>query len=590
VNDELGRPEDDRPGDPTEGVRIIGAEEAAEALERGDVASRRGDDEPRFGDRPKPPPVGPKPALRFPLGSDDPADLGAVRPAGTGGFDPITGLGGRGGQRFDPMPDADAVDAVDDEPMIIDDDYAVDHDDPTLDEPSPSPSPSAIDLTDEPQADLFSAAADEPGDEPAPVELPHWSDPPTGEVPEVLASGDADDLDAWSSFASSSPRWRDSDRDWDDESVHEIFASEETGWRVGAMDDSKPAPDEVYSFDEVGADSEASLTDFDHGPDLGFEPEWSEEVEDEVPVGAGARPRRRVQPRRNPVAEYASGASGYAPPVSSGRDMQAALAWGIGLAVLGLAAFWAGPAVTMALVVALLTICSFEFFNAVRRAGFQPATLLGNVAIFLSPLAVYWKGAEAFPLLVALIVMAALGWHLVGADGESRVIESVGVTLLGVAWIGGLGSFAALMLRGPDGVGFLIAAVLATVAYDVGALLVGRSVGERPLSEASPNKTVEGLVGGMLTALVAMLVVFALFGLHPFDSFGDAFIIGLAAAIAAPIGDLCESLLKRDLGIKDMAATLPGHGGFLDRFDAMLFVLPFVFYAAVFFQLGPFKG
>jgi phosphatidate cytidylyltransferase len=587
VNDELGRPDDDRPGDPTEGVRIIGAEEAAEALERGDVASRRGEDEPRFGDRPKPPPVGPKPALRFPLNADDPADLGAVRPASGGGFDPITGLGGRGGQRFDPIPDPDQLPPGDDEPVVIDDEYAVDQDDATLDEPSPS-----IDLTDEPQPELFSSAAEEePGGEPAPVELPHWSDPPTGEVPEVLASGEADDLDAWSSFAASSPRWRDSDRDWDDESVHEIFATDETGWRVGAMDDSRPAPDEVYSFDEVGGDDEAAaLTDFDHGPDLGFEPEWSEEVEDEVPVGTGARPRRRVQPRRNPVAEYASGASGYAPPVSSGRDMQTALAMGLGLFVLALVVFWAGPTVTMALVVAILTICSFEFFNAVRRAGFQPATLLGNVAIFLTPLAVYWKGAEAFPLLVALIVMASLGWHLVGADGDARVIESVGVTLLGVAWIGGLGSFAALMLRGPDGVGFLLAAVIATVAYDVGALFVGRSVGERPLSEASPNKTVEGLVGGMLVALVATVVVFSLFGVAPFDSFGDAFIIGLVAAIAAPIGDLCESLLKRDLGIKDMAATLPGHGGFLDRFDAMLFVLPFVFYAAVFFELGPFKG
>ncbi|MBV9950453.1 MAG: phosphatidate cytidylyltransferase [Acidimicrobiia bacterium] len=583
MNDELGRPEDDRPGDPTEGVRIIGAEEAAEALERGDVASRRGDDEPRFGDRPKPPPVGPKPALRFPLGADDPAELDAVRPASSGGFDPITGLGGRGGQRFDPMPDPDSID---DEPIVIEDDYALDHDDPTLDEPSPS----SIDLTDEPQADLFSSdGAAEPGDEPAPVELPHWSDPPTGEVPEVLASGDSDDLDAWSSFATSSPRWRDSDRDWDDESVHEIFATEETGWRVGAMDDSRPAPDEVYSFDEVGAEPEANLTDFDHGPDLGFEPEWSEEVEDEVPAGAGPRPRRRVQPRRNPVAEYASGASGYAPPVSSGRDMQAAVAWGVGLVLVGLIAFKLGTAVTMALVVALLTICSFEFFNAVRRAGFQPATLLGNVAIFFAPLAVYWRGTAAFPLLVALTVMAALGWHLVGADGDARVIESVGVTLLGVAWIGGLGSFAALMLRGRDGVGFLIAAVLATVAYDVGALFVGRSVGERPLSEASPNKTVEGLVGGMLVALLATLAVFGVFGLHPFDSLGDAFIIGLAAAIAAPIGDLCESLLKRDLGVKDMAATLPGHGGFLDRFDAMLFVLPFVFYAAVAFHLGPFS-
>jgi phosphatidate cytidylyltransferase len=585
VNDKLGRPEDDRPGDPTEGVRIIGAEEAAEALERGDVASRRSEDEPRFGDRPKPPPVGPRPALRFPLGSDDPAELD-VRPAGSAGFDPITGLGGRGGQRFDPQSDPDMVDADDDEPVVIEDEYSAGdagNDDPTLDEPSPAP----IDLTDEDEPrNLFTA---EEGEDPAaPVELPHWSDPPTGEVPEVLAGESGDDLDAWSSFAASSPRWRDSDRDWDDESVNEVFGSEDTGWRVGAMDDSRPTHDEMYSFEEVGKDDAVPLSDFEHGPDL-FEPEWSEEVEDEVPVAAGAA-RRRPAPRRNPVAEYASGASGYTPAPVSGRDLQTAVAVGLGFAAAALIVFKLGPTVTVALVVAVLTACSFEFFNAVRRAGFQPATLLGNFAIFLMPLAVYWKGAEAFPILVALTVMAALGWHLVGADGEARVIESIGVTLLGVMWIGGLGSFAALMLRGPDGVGFLLAAVIATVAYDVGAFAVGRSAGTRPLSEASPNKTLEGLVGGLLAALVVTIVLFGGIGVAPFDSFGDAFIIGLAAAIAAPIGDLCESLLKRDLGIKDMAATLPGHGGFLDRFDAMLFVLPFVFYAAVFFELGPFKG
>ena len=234
------------------------------------------------------------------------------------------------------------------------------------------------------------------------------------------------------------------------------------------------------------------LSDFDHGPSIEFEPEWSEEVEDEVPAGVGTA-RRRPAPRRNPVAEYASGASGYAPPASaSGRDLQSAVVWGVGFAVVGVVAFLMGPAVTMALVVAILTVCAFEFFNAVRRAGFQPATLLGNVAILLAPLAVYWRGAEAYPLLIALTVMAALGWHLAGADGEARVIESIGVTLLGIGWIGGLGSFAALMLRGPDGVGFLLAAVIATIAYDIGAFAVGRSAGSRPLSEASPNKTVEG--------------------------------------------------------------------------------------------------
>nr|MBA3302883.1 hypothetical protein [Acidimicrobiia bacterium] len=103
VDDKLGRPDDERPGDPAEGVRIIGAEEAAEAMERGDVASRRGNHEPRYGDRPKRPPVGPRPALRFPLdASSDPADIEKppVRPAPSGvEFDR--------GRRFDPLPDPD---------------------------------------------------------------------------------------------------------------------------------------------------------------------------------------------------------------------------------------------------------------------------------------------------------------------------------------------------------------------------------------------------------------------------------------------------------------------------------------------------
>jgi phosphatidate cytidylyltransferase len=411
-------------------------------------------------------------------------------------------------------------------------------------------------------------------------------------VPEALV-GDSDDLDAWSSFAASAPRWRDSDRDWDDESVHEVFAADETAWRVGAMDDSRPTHDELYSFDELGReeDEEVPLSDFEHGPPVELEPEWSEEVEDEVPVGAGAAPRRRAAPRRNPVAEYASGASGYAPPsAGAGRDLQTAVGVGVGFAVVAVIAFLMGPAVTVALVVAVLTVCSFEFFSAVRRAGFQPATLLGNVAIFCAPLAVYWKGADAYPILLALTVMAALGWHLAGADRDARVMESIGVTLFGIGWIGGLGSFAALMLRGEDGIGFLLAAVIATVAYDIGAYAVGRSAGSRPLSDASPNKTIEGLLGGCAAAVIGVLVLFGLIGIAPFDSAGDAFLIGLAAAVAAPIGDLCESLVKRDLGIKDMAATLPGHGGFLDRFDAMLFVLPIVFLVAAFFELGPFGG
>jgi phosphatidate cytidylyltransferase len=180
--------------------------------------------------------------------------------------------------------------------------------------------------------------------------------------------------------------------------------------------------------------------------------------------------------------------------------------------------------------------------------------------------------------VMVLSVAVCLSWYLIDAGGEAPM-ANVGATLLGIAWIGLFGSFAGLLLAAPNGIALLAAAIVPTIGYDVGALFVGRSTGSHQLSEASPNKTVEGLVGGMVVAVVAGLLL-AIVGPEPFDGIGEGLRIGLVAALAAPLGDLCESLIKRNLGIKDMGGLLPGHGGVLDRFDALLFVLPAVWYAA----------
>ena len=130
-------------------------------------------------------------------------------------------------------------------------------------------------------------------------------------------------------------------------------------------------------------------------------------------------------------------------------------------------------------------------------------------------------------------------------------------------------------------------AVILTVSYDVGAFFSGRAIGRTPLTQISPNKTVEGLIGGAALTVVSAVVFLQIIGLvEPFSSMGgfrEAIIVGIAAAIMAPLGDLAESLIKRDLGIKDMGSILPGHGGFLDRFDALLFVLPTVYFVALAF-------
>src|SRR5262249_46702840 len=175
----------------------------------------------------------------------------------------------------------------------------------------------------------------------------------------------------------------------------------------------------------------------------------------------------------------------------------------------------------------------------------------------------------------------ALLWYLAGAGGDDSPVLGVASTMLVVGYVVVLGSFAALMLGAPSGVGLLWGAVLTAVAYDVGAFFVGRSLGTRPMSNTSPNKTFEGLAGGWIAAVLAAVVIMGHISPWSDIGIGQKAMFGLVAAVAATLGDLCESLLKRDLGIKDMGTLLPGHGGVLDRFDALLFVLPATYYAAI---------
>jgi phosphatidate cytidylyltransferase len=160
---------------------------------------------------------------------------------------------------------------------------------------------------------------------------------------------------------------------------------------------------------------------------------------------------------------------------------------------------------------------------------------------------------------------------------RARPTVNIAVSVMAFVYVAFLGSFAALLLTGGSiGMRILLGAILATVAYDIGAYFVGRSMGKTPLAPAvSPNKTVEGMVGATLvTILVCWIVVGAI---EPWDR-GKAVWLALVVSLAAPLGDLCESMIKRDLDVKDMGNLLPGHGGVLDRIDALLFVMPATYY------------
>ena len=282
----------------------------------------------------------------------------------------------------------------------------------------------------------------------------------------------------------------------------------------------------------------------------------------------------------------------FVEPSSGGRDMQAAIITGVGLLALAIIAVTLGPLLALGLIVIVVALSAGEFFNALRLAGYQPATLLGLAGSVAMPLAVYFRGTQAVMLVMALSIVFGLLWFLAGVSTDTPVMN-LGVTLLGITYVGVLGSFGAAMLQLANsagnesaGTGMLLAAIVVTVAYDVGGFFAGRSFGRTPLASVSPNKTLEGLIGGGIACVVAAVVVFGMVGgFDPWDvSDGrilNAVMLGVVGAILAPLGDLGESLMKRDLGIKDMGSVLPGHGGFLDRFDALLFVLPGVYYLSL---------
>lgn len=274
--------------------------------------------------------------------------------------------------------------------------------------------------------------------------------------------------------------------------------------------------------------------------------------------------------------------AGHALPGPGGRNLKVAAATGFGLAALasGLLYLGAGPFFGLACLV--LLIAQGEFYHAVHKKGCRPATALGLVGGALLLAGVFVKGEAAAGIVLFLTSVFCLVWYL-AMETKVNLPRNVAVTMLGVAYIPLLGSFAGLLAKRPDGQGVTVTCLGLVILYDIAAYAGGRRFGRVRLAPSiSPNKTREGaLVAAGVVILAAILLAPRL---GPWSA-GQAAMLGLAVAIFAPAGDLFESSLKRDLGIKDMGRTIPGHGGALDRIDAMLFVLPVSYFSLGLFGL-----
>ena len=285
------------------------------------------------------------------------------------------------------------------------------------------------------------------------------------------------------------------------------------------------------------------------------------------------------------AGQASSQASSQAPPARSDRNLATAIITGAILIALAWSMFAIGKVATLVFTTIVLVVGIAEFYSALTKVRYHPASLIGYATTIGLSFGVYWKGTDAYPIVLGIAVMACLLWYLLGGTGggQTGALPNISATFLGIIYVGVLGSFAALLLTFQDGVNLVVAAVIVSVAYDIGGWAVGRLTGRTPLSEVSPSKTVEGLIGGILIAFFAALLILTIFNMSPWvdpGSAGDRVFFALFACLIAPLGDLSQSMLKRNLGIKDMGGLLPGHGGVLDRFDTLLFVLPVCYFAA----------
>jgi len=420
-------------------------------------------------------------------------------------------------------------------------------------------------------------------------QLPHWTEMPTGEVPRF---GKTDDQPTRRIVIGANDSGR--DRDNSDNSdvwsaYNEPDSSASTGARRPSFETSTPPP--VSSPRREGRIV------------IGTDPT----DERRRPVardasGAQSRPVSRPASRGGSSSSSRSSSSARGAQVtraqrsssgpSAGRDLPTATAVGALLAAVFIASLMWRPAAVMLLIAVLIGVAAFEFFTQANVSGYRPSTVIGVVGCVAAPLCAYWIGDAALPLVLVLGFIATVV-VFVGSDGiESGPVPNTAIMMLAMLWIGLMSSYAALILRfstsnGPAfvhvGTDTLFIVVIGVIANDMAAYFTGTAMGRTPLRDwISPAKSIEGLIGGTIGTFIAVVLV----GMQSttWNSFGDWFLLALVISVMAPLGDLAESMFKRNLNIKDFGTVLRGHGGVLDRFDSLLFVLPAAYYLTLVIQ------
>jgi phosphatidate cytidylyltransferase len=230
------------------------------------------------------------------------------------------------------------------------------------------------------------------------------------------------------------------------------------------------------------------------------------------------------------------------------------------------------------------TVLGLKEFYQLAKGGQLPAYplpgILAGWLLSLAPLVAIGIQKEVLILFtVTLVILALFMYALFAKEPLPEAMTALAVTVFGIMYVSWLFMHLTLLRGLPYGKQFVFYLLIVVWVGDSGAYYVGKSLGKHLLSPViSPKKTIEGALGGIAATLIASIV--AKFTLLPQMSVLHAVILGLLLAIVAQIGDLCESLLKRSVNVKDSGTLLPGHGGILDRVDGLIFAAPVLYYYA----------
>jgi phosphatidate cytidylyltransferase len=269
-------------------------------------------------------------------------------------------------------------------------------------------------------------------------------------------------------------------------------------------------------------------------------------------------------------------AQGEADPVSerkpsrTGRNLPVAIAIGLVLGGIALITLFTVKATFLVYLGAIVALALWELRQALLERGISlPLIPLAAGCAAMFTLA-YWYGAEAALAALAVTLVVLLAWRLPG--GATGYLRDVTASVFTLAYVPLLGVFVPLMLSAPDGGRRVLLFIIITISSDIGGYFAGILIGRHPMAPAiSPKKTWEGFAGSVVACLVAGAIALLLL-LH--GHVWQGLILGAAAVVAATLGDLVESMIKRDLEIKDMGTVFPGHGGALERLDSLVVVAP----------------